>query len=163
MTMDGGGIKGMITSECINKIETAAYQYAKDQPYFKNVPEVYDEDGKRIERIHMQWLFDMFSGTSTGSLLSGAMAVYNTTVKPKDDLKDGFKRPAYWGSDATGIYQKSAPDIFTFNGMAVVVKFLYYLAFLVVFSVAFYLIGNRCYNRQKKIIAFERIEKFLLE
>ena len=30
MTMDGGGIRGIITSECINKIEVEAYKYAKD-------------------------------------------------------------------------------------------------------------------------------------
>ena len=53
MTMDGGGIRGMITSECLSKIETEAYKYAKDQPYFKNVPEVYDDQGNRIEKIHM--------------------------------------------------------------------------------------------------------------
>ena len=53
MTMDGGGIRGMITSECLNKIEIAAYEYAKSQNYFKNVPEVYDDDGNRIEKIHM--------------------------------------------------------------------------------------------------------------
>ena len=57
MTMDGGGIRGIITSECINMIETESYKYAKDQPYFKNVPEVYDGNGFRIEKIHMQWLF----------------------------------------------------------------------------------------------------------
>lgn len=45
MTMDGGGIRGMITSECLNKIEIAAYNYAKDQSYFNNVPEVYNDDG----------------------------------------------------------------------------------------------------------------------
>ena len=93
MTMDGGGIRGIITSECINKIEVEAYKYAKDQPYFKNVPEVYYKNSeRRIEKIHMQWLFDMFSGTSTGSLLSGAMAVYETEVHPDDKLGD-FKRP----------------------------------------------------------------------
>lgn len=30
MTMDGGGIRGIITSSCINKIEIEAYKYAKD-------------------------------------------------------------------------------------------------------------------------------------
>ena len=30
MTMDGGGIRGIITSECMKYIEIEAYNYAKD-------------------------------------------------------------------------------------------------------------------------------------
>ena len=163
MTMDGGGIRGIITASCINKIEIEAYKYAKDQPYFKNVPEIYDDEtGERIEKIHMQWLYSMFSGTSTGSLLSGAMAVFNETGNAKDNLK-GFKRPQYWGADATDIYEKTSPLIFRYNGLASVIKVLYYMAIIAFISGVSYLIGNRCYFRKKKIDAFERVERFLLE
>jgi hypothetical protein len=146
MTMDGGGIRGMITSECLSKIETEAYKYAKDQTYFKNVPEVYDRFGNRIEKIHMQWLYQMFSGTSTGSLLSTAMSLSSDEVNPKDNLK-GFKRPYKWASDATEIYTSGAPDIFRSNAMGGFVKFLYYVAFIAVFGGISYLGGHRCYHR----------------
>lgn len=104
----------------------------------------------------------MFSGTSTGSLLSGAMAVYNETGNSKDNLK-GYKRPEYWGSDATFIYQDAAPLIFRYNGLATVVKVLYYLAIIAINTGVSFLLGKRLYDRKKKIDAFEKTERFLLE
>ena len=104
----------------------------------------------------------MFSGTSTGSLLSGAMAVYDDEVNPKDKLGD-FKRPKYWGSEATSIYQDAAPMIFRSNGMGIAIKILAYMGIIIFVSGACFLMGNFCYNRQKKIDAFLRVEKFLLE
>ena len=104
----------------------------------------------------------MFSGTSTGSLLSGAMAVYDDKVNPKDKLGD-FKRPLYWGSDATSIYQKAAPLIFRSNGMGVAIKILAYMGIIIFVSGACYWMGNFCYDRQKKINAFLKVEKFMLE
>ena len=104
----------------------------------------------------------MFSGTSTGSLLSTAMALPSDETNPKDNLK-GFTRPYKWASDATEIYTGGAKDIFRSNAMGTFVKVLYYIAFIAVFGGAFYLGGNRCYNREKKINAFVRTEEFLLE
>ena len=95
----------------------------------------------------MQWLFDMFSGTSTGSLLSGAMAVFDDKQHPKDNLKNGFKRPLYWGSDATSIYQDASPLIFRYNGVAPVIKALVIIASIILISFLCYLLGNRMYYR----------------
>ena len=88
----------------------------------------------------------MFSGTSTGSMLSTAMALPSDETNPKDNLK-GFKRPYKWASEAAEIYTGGAPDIFRSNAMGVFVKVLYFIAFIAVFGGIFYLAGNRCYHR----------------
>ena len=97
MTMDGGGIRGIITSECIRHNEKAAYDYAKEDPaIFAKIPVVHYKNGTVREGIHMMWLFDMFSGTSTGSLLSTALAVQSngTNIHQHDDYKTlSHKRP----------------------------------------------------------------------
>ena len=47
--------------------------------------------------------------------------------------------------------------------MGTFVRVVYYIAFVAILGGLFYLLGIRLYFRQKKIDAFERVEKFLLE
>lgn len=59
-------------------MEEFAYQYAKDQKYIENpdFPKYINaSDGSMIERMHMIDLFDMFAGTSTGSIASSGLSL----------------------------------------------------------------------------------------
>lgn len=66
LAIDGGGIRGIIPSKVIRKMEDYAYEYVtlKNYTTFK----IYNKNNTKL--IAMKDLFDMFSGTSTGSILS---------------------------------------------------------------------------------------------
>jgi patatin-like phospholipase/acyl hydrolase len=73
LSIDGGGIRGLIPTQVIMKMEKYAFEYAKEQKYFR-VP-VHDD---HPEVVAMKDLFDMMAGTSTGSILAAGL-VYPTT------------------------------------------------------------------------------------
>lgn len=165
MTMDGGGIRGIVTSECIRHIEKAAYDYARENPnIFKKVPVVHYPNGTVRESIHMMWLFDMFSGTSTGSLLSTALAVKSdgTNIHKDDDYK-GLAEPQYWADECTEIYATGAPDIFRDNSLGKFGRWVFYLSFITVLGAVFYCWGRCRYDSKAKIEAFDSVEDFLKE
>ena len=68
LTLDGGGIRGIISAVVINHMEQYAFKYANDtfclgKKYSKH------------ERVPMSNLFNLIAGTSTGSMLAAGLAV----------------------------------------------------------------------------------------
>lgn len=68
MALDGGGIKGLLTSTVVDYLEGYAYKYAK---------ETYDIEERDEEKIHMVELFNSIGGTSTGSILAAMLVCPN--------------------------------------------------------------------------------------
>jgi patatin-like phospholipase/acyl hydrolase len=68
LTIDGGGIRGLIPARILQKIESYAYNYSSSMNY--TFP-IYSE---RPGVIAMKDLFDMAAGTSTGSIITAALA-----------------------------------------------------------------------------------------
>lgn len=77
LSLDGGGIRGMIPAVVIYKIEKFAYKYGVEEMGY-DIPYYIDINNEKI--VHMKDLFDMVAGTSTGSILAGMlMAPANET------------------------------------------------------------------------------------
>lgn len=83
LTVDGGGIRGLIPARVIERMEYYAYEYVLEKGWLEKVPKALkkykykDREGS----IHMSMFFDMFAGTSTGSILAAGL------TKPK--MQDG--------------------------------------------------------------------------
>ena len=73
LSLDGGGIRGLISATCVKLFEEEAYDYCTDKGY--NCPIYPDRPGV----IHMKDLFNMTAGTSTGSIISAGLSY------PKND------------------------------------------------------------------------------
>ena len=68
LSLDGGGIRGLITAKVVDYMEKASYDYAHKEYCF---PE------RKNGRISMAELFDLVAGTSTGSLLATSLVIPN--------------------------------------------------------------------------------------
>lgn len=71
LSIDGGGIRGIIPAMVLEKMEIYAYEYAKE--IGKKFPEYPGNEGK----VALKDIFDMFAGTSTGSILAAGFAYPN--------------------------------------------------------------------------------------
>jgi patatin-like phospholipase/acyl hydrolase len=103
LTIDGGGIKGVITVTCIAHMEEYAYEYGVEEMHYPTITKYIDPEGQLRKRIPMKDLFDMFSGTSTGSILSAGMSLAK--------VKGGIE-PKYWADDIRNIYIDNSKKIF---------------------------------------------------
>jgi len=86
LALDGGGIRGIIAATILDHMEIEAYSYALDQGYIKENVD---------QRLSMGNLFDMVSGTSTGSILAAGL------VFPKEA---GSSEPMYFADDMRNMY-----------------------------------------------------------
>jgi patatin-like phospholipase/acyl hydrolase len=70
LSFDGGGIRGIIPAVAVDYIENYSYTYA-------NRTYLLQSQYSSNHKLPMSDLFDMVAGTSTGSILSSSLAVYN--------------------------------------------------------------------------------------
>lgn len=81
LSIDGGGIKGLISAVVLDNMEREAYNIALEKKYITE---------RTNKKVSMAELFDMVAGTSSGGLLAGSI------VLPK---APGSKEAKYFASD----------------------------------------------------------------
>ena len=149
LTIDGGGIKGIIPATCISHMEVFAYKYAKTEknyviPTYKN-----ETTGEMIERMPMKDIFDMISGTSTGSILATGLSISTGTLNPIPFKGKHYPLPKYWGPECVKIYTSGGAAIFNPNGLATGWVVLFYFITMFFFLVIFGLLGMCIYDNPK--------------
>ena len=161
-------MKGIITASCLTKIERFAYNYAiesgynlKDGKLDPDWVEYKRDDGTPRKALPVSSLFNMLSGTSTGSLLSTGLSIQKNRVIKGDGIID--TEPLYFAEDAIGIYLKAADDIFNPNGLRTWGIILIILGFVLVCGVPCFICGHRRHNNPNKWKAFEDMKVFLRE
>lgn len=160
LSIDGGGIRGIIPAKAIKNMEEFAYYYVTQKAYSKWKPYYTTEDkdgvpkGTLIQRMPMKDIFDMFAGTSTGSILATAMSVPKVV---------GGRDPRFWADDALDIYMKGGVIIFKQNEFGAWLYVLTYSFYIIFMSALFYLIGKCVYQNPEKIKALDEIHKFLTD
>ena len=83
LSLDGGGIRGLITAQVVKYMEQFAYDYSTQNLCYPQDP--------TNERVSLSKVFDMVAGTSTGSLLATCVVI--------PDVKDPTKN-RYYADDA---------------------------------------------------------------
>ena len=154
LSVDGGGIRGLIPAQMLKMVETYAYNYVKEKGY-KGVPVYYHNvTGEELELVHMKDLFNMTAGTSTGSIISAGLSF------PREDEKD---KPKYYMDDLLKIYSTLGDQIFQKNELSPGVSFFWVVLFLSLFGGIGYYIGRRNYDNPDVENQFEVIEGHIKE
>lgn len=77
LSLDGGGIRGLITATVVDYMEKYAYNYTIEN---------YCDAENTDQKISMSRLFDLVAGTSTGSLLATAIVLPKNGSSPPVNL-----------------------------------------------------------------------------
>ena len=146
LSVDGGGIRGIIPGVCLEKMEEYAWEYAQTRPYKDNIP-TYDGKSKRVA---LKDFFHMFAGTSTGSILAAGLAYPS---------HDNIDVPKYFSSDILDIYRKDGELIFKPNNVrSDLLAFWIIISMIVFFSIG-YCIGVYIYDNPETKKALKEMKK----
>ena len=155
LSLDGGGIRGLIPAQAIKKIETYAYTYCKDKGY--KPPEYTFENGTIREAVAMKDMFDMISGTSTGRIITAALSFWNKTDPA--NYKGTNKIPTFFAEEILAIYRDNGAVIFAdHKASGDGTQTLVFVIFCVLWGGLFYVLGKRIYDNDDTKANFKRIE-----
>ncbi|CDW88051.1 patatin [Stylonychia lemnae] len=124
LSLDGGGIRGIITATVVDYMEKYAYTYSSK----------YCLPKRESKKVSMAELFDMVSGTSTGSLLASSL------VLPNPD-KNSPQINKFFASDALKIYTEFAPEVFQKYQLPRIWRIVGSLGFAIVGGIIFFFVG----------------------
>ena len=100
----------------------------------------------------------MFSGTSTGSILSAGLSLANST-----SVEGEPQEPKYWADDIRNIYTGKRGVIFRSNPLNTLLSILVYVLYFLIFGIIFYFIGYFKYDNPKILKAQIEMLEFLQE
>jgi hypothetical protein len=167
LTIDGGGIRGLIPAMVLQRMEQFAYTYAASKKYLHNVP-VYPGHPNVVA---MKDLFNMTAGTSTGSILAAGLAypdvkLYNTSEAiPEDKLtkRNGkvYTQPGFFADGLIDIYAKMGDKIFVPNTLGFGWDLLWFVVFVGVFGAAGWFLGIHWFENEDEIEALRDLRKVI--
>lgn len=134
LSVDGGGIRGIIPAMVLEQMELYAFKYAKEKN--KNVPQYPGNEGK----VALKDLFDMFAGTSTGSILAAGFSY------PNDEEGKDKTKPKFFATDILKIYSERGEDIFVPNNAKPMIIVFWVFFFVAILGGIGYLVGLQLYD-----------------
>ena len=146
LATDGGGIRGIIPAKILDNMENYAYDYATEKKY--KIPEHLDLNGKLIKKMHMKDLFDMFAGTSVGSIITGALVFPPGTEHEANDKE-------FFSTQLLRIFHERGSVLFSSEKMDSGPFYLSYFSVLILFSILGYYWGKKIYDNKKYLAKLE--------
>ena len=107
LSLDGGGVRGLIPAKMIGYLESEAAAYVNNNKDKLTNPPSVDKDLNGNAIVHMHYLFNMISGTSTGSIIAGML-----TIPKGNDTTSGIDNPQYSSADAVKLYSTRGEELF---------------------------------------------------
>ena len=144
LSLDGGGIRGMIPATVISHMEKFAYDYGVVEKKYE-MP--YHQERKVV---HMKDLFDMISGTSTGSIITGML------LTPKEGSTTEVK---YTIADTIELYSTRGKELFKSTALSHTAAAGISLCFILVFGTLSYFLGKWIYdnhNTNRELKTFKK-------
>ena len=143
LSLDGGGIRGLIPTEALMSLEKKAFDYCTEKKY--KCPE-YPDDKNAQGKVAMKDLFDMISGTSTGSIITAALTYTNKTAGLKDSTGT-VPAPGFWAKTIKEIYTVNGGTIFAdHKSSGSDTQIVVFFFFVLIWGVAFYFLGRYIYD-----------------
>ena len=134
LSMDGGGIRGLISAQALKHMESYAYEYSTEQGY--TFPTYDGREGV----IAMKDMFDMAAGTSTGSIIAAGLAY---------PIEKDSTTPKYFVKEVIEIYSTKGDQIFSESeGTSTFVQILVFFLFVFIWGGLFYWIGKQTYDNE---------------
>lgn len=155
MSLDGGGIRGLIPAQALKNIETFAFNYCKEKGY--KHPVYNWPNGTAREAVAMKDMFDMISGTSTGSIITASLSYWDKTDEA--NYKGDEKIPTFFAEEILDIYRKNGAVIFAdHKASGDGTQTLVFILFCVIWGILFYFLGKHIYDNDETKANFKRIE-----
>jgi patatin-like phospholipase/acyl hydrolase len=142
LSMDGGGIRGIVTARFIQNMEHFGYNYALEKGYISK---------REVEKINMSEIFDLMAGTSTGSLLTTALA-----MPAEDGVTNKFT-----SDSVLDIYRDKGPEVFSKYELPAGWKTFWAAIIALVCGLIFYGIGYRRYHNAIQEKTFKDFASYL--
>jgi hypothetical protein len=160
LSIDGGGIRGLIPTMVLLEMETYAWKYATDKKY--EFPQYEGKTG----HFALKDIFDMTAGTSTGSILAAGLAypdvkntkLENQNINKKYKPEETFIKPGFFAEDLIEIYSTKAGQIFVWRTLGWVL-WVSLVGCLIAFGVGGYFLGVYLYDNEKTKLAFADLRK----
>lgn len=131
LSLDGGGVRGLIPATVLESFEKFAYEYVTDpanaDKFERTVPV-----NSTHKIVNMNTIFDMIAGTSTGSIIAGMIS----TPSDKDPSV-----PAYSAVDVVELYSTQGKKLFLSTAFPTWAAAVISLIGMIIFGILFFKIG----------------------
>lgn len=145
LSIDGGGIRGIIPAIVIKNMEEFGYSYATEKGYD------FPKYAAHKDRFLMTDLFNMTAGTSTGSIIAAGLTC------PMD--KDTDPTPKFNSTTLLDLYTTKGNQIFVKKTLGPTMSFIIGIFIVLGFAIFGFALGNHIYDNPEVEISFLEMEQ----
>lgn len=150
LSIDGGGIRGIIPIQVVKYLEDETYKYALEKGYIEPKPEGVEK------KLYMPQFFDHLAGTSIGGIISLLLTV------PSDPAAPDVANPKFSSTKAMELLGTKGAQVFQVDEMLVGHR-IFLVAISTIFGACIWLaIGKICFRNKAIEQRAEELEQYMI-